>query len=313
MKAADRSQADQIADALLDYNKSVRRLPGIGTKATRVTFALQVVDSLRRRRYVSRILARPHNVNVANPAEESFDPLKGAVFYLRRHDVDEAAWLVFLYVHFGRHARGGWRYARNVYGRLGNGSLWNWHAVSGNPRHFRRWLADNEQAIKAGYPRSGFGNHRKYISLDGTSDRGTGQAVESYVSWIGPQRSHGDLFRSALDEVESDAARAFDILYKSMDRVITFGRLAKFDYLSMIGELGIAAIEAGSTYLAHSSGPRLGAALLLNGNPTSSTNIEDLERATVELATALGVNMQVMEDALCNWQKSPAKYLLFQG
>jgi hypothetical protein len=32
----------------------------------------------------------------------------------------------------------------------------------------------------------GFGNHRKYESLDADSPRGTGAVVESYVGWVNP-------------------------------------------------------------------------------------------------------------------------------
>jgi hypothetical protein len=33
----------------------------------------------------------------------------------------------------------------------------------------------------------------------------------------------------------------------------------------------------------------------------------------VKLGDALGVGMQVMEDSLCNWQKSPEAYVPFRG
>jgi hypothetical protein len=38
-----------------------------------------------------------------------------------------------------------------------------------------------------------------------------------------------------------------------------------------------------------------------------------LEEWLVQLGAGLGVGMQVLEDALCNWQKSPVQFKRFRG
>jgi hypothetical protein len=38
-----------------------------------------------------------------------------------------------------------------------------------------------------------------------------------------------------------------------------------------------------------------------------------LEDWLLELDATLGVGMQVMEDSLCNWQKSPIRFKHFRG
>jgi hypothetical protein len=45
----------------------------------------------------------------------------------------------------------------------------------------------------------------------------------------------------------------------------------------------------------------------------SAISAPDLEAALGELDERLHVGMQVLEDALCNWQKSPAQFVSFRG
>ena len=93
-----------------------------------------------------------------------------------------------------------------------------------------------------------------------------------------------------------------------MTAVKRFGRTARFDYLTMIGKLGLGNIQPGSAYLLESTGPLKGARLLF-GPATRAT----LETLTVQLGNRLDVGMQVMEDSLCNWQKSPGIFKPFRG
>jgi hypothetical protein len=242
-----------------------------------------------------------------------FDPLKAAILHQRQGHVDEAFWLVFLFVHFGKHGQAGWRFAREIYGRLGDGALWDWATISTNSDGFRKWLDSHQEELKrAGVPR-GFGNHRKYESLDAYSSNGTGTVVESYVKWVSPPRTHQDLMDEACQQADGDPRKTFDHLYQSMRAVKRFGRTARFDYLAMVGKLGLAPIEPGSAYLKNSTGPIEGARLLFSGHRTAALSTADLDRWLVELDAELKVGMQVLEDALCNWQKSPEKFKGFRG
>ena len=53
----------------------------------------------------------------------------------------------------------------------------------------------------------------------------------------------------------------------------------------------------------------MGARLLFGGN----NSLVSLNNWLVELGAELNVGMQVLEDALCNWQKSPDKFRRFRG
>lgn len=199
--------------------------------------------------------------------------------------------MVFLFVHFGKHHRAGWRYAREVYGRLGDGSRWDWASTSANPSSFRGWLAAHQGELRReGIPR-GFGNHRKYESLDARSPKGTGAAVESYVEWVNPPRTHQEMMEEARRNAEGNPRRTFAELYQSMRVVARFGRTARFDYLTMIGKLGLGAIEPPSTYMGGATGPIRGARLLAWASFSQVDRSERESKASSNLIALVGKSL----------------------
>lgn len=157
-------------------------------------------------------------------------------------------------------------------------------------------------------------SHRKYESLDAFSRNGTGSVVESFVNWITATGSFGDLVRAAHRRVGQNPTEVFDALYGDMRRVHRFGRLAKFDFLALLGKLGIAPITPGSAYIRDNAiGPFLGLCMLVTGNRNGPIIRTQADAIYVELGQALTVGMQELEDALCNWQKSPGEYRHFRG
>lgn len=313
MRPGDRNRASRLDMDLLSFDGNNHPLVGIREPQRRDAFIEQLLESMRRVRYVAVIRERQLSSSVADPSSDAFDPIKAAIFQHRCGNVDEAFWLLFLFVHFGKHARTEWRYVRDVYGRLDGGGRWDWQSTSSSPSHFREWLAQHQLEMKTKSGHGGFGNHRKYQSLDAYAPTGTGAVVESYVNWVRPPRSHEQLVLESLDQVDNNPRGAFHRLYRSMSDVIGFGRTAKFDYLTMIGKVGLASIEPGSTYLSESTGPKQGAHLLFGDYPTSAFKTAQLDGWLVELGDHLSVGMQVLEDALCNWQKSPNRFRAFRG
>lgn len=310
MTAEDRRLAAELERLLTEFDANQRRLPGIDQAGRKACFVGQLVESVRRVRYVAAVRERTLSPLRADPTSDLFDPIKAAILHLQSGDHDEASWLVFFSVHFGRALKSGWALAREVY--LGSGSgVWTWARTSANPKAFRTWLQRNLTRLKGtGYR---FGNHRKYQSLDGRKDRGTGDAVESYVAWVGRSRGHRAMFDRVLRDNGGDGRRAFDDLYESMGSVSAFGRMARFDYLTMIGKVGIAAIEPSSTYMDGATGPFTGARLLFGIRANQRVSRADLDAWLIDLGAHLTVGMQVIEDAVCNWQKSPAKFIRFRG
>ena len=310
LRQGDRVLARRLDERLNAFHRTTHKLPGIQPQARRVTFLAQVVESIRRVRYVAAIREREVSERRVDPSDELFDPLRAAILFQRQGELDEAFWMVFLFVHFGKHSRSRWWYARQVYGRFGDAhNRWTWATTSADPKAFRTWLGIHQDQIRVPGIPGGFGNHRKYQSLNANSDVGTGAAFETYVQWIGPPRTHAELVEQALDRRNQNPRYTFRDLYESMDCVASFGRMARFDYLAMLGKLGLATIEPDSAYMQGSTGPLDGARLLfgLQHGPTQ------LDERLIELEAQLGVGMQVIEDALCNWQKSPDAFVPFRG
>ena len=79
-----------------------------------------------------------------------------------------------------------------------------------------------------------------------------------------------------------------------------FGRLAAYDFLTLLGTAGVLPIGPDRLYLDGATGPLEGARALFGDRGSDPASLDG--RAT-RLAVALGVSLSAMEDALCNWQK----------
>lgn len=299
---------DQLDERIRKYERKTTSLPGIEGDVERAVLINQLIDSERRNQHFERMLSRPLTDRIADPHSIDFDPLRAAIFHWRRGNHDEAIWLVFLFVHFGKHPTAGWRYVREVYGRLNSKPIWAWTEISANTPEFRLWLGESqEQLLRRDQPR-GFGNHRKYSSLSHESNRGTAAVFESYVDWVMGDGSHEKLFAQYSDLPLPE--ERFDALYRDMRVVKDFGRIAKFDYLMTLSRLGFLDVKPGCAYLQSATGPLQGARLLVTG-PQSRTSARELEKILKGFAEATGTTFDVIEDAICNWQKSPGRFRKF--
>jgi len=169
-----------------------------------------------------------------------------------------------------------------------------------------QWIDTNSRQLNAV---GKFGNHRKYESLKYSI---TGQAINSYINWVGA----GHLLKFAQVESANATPRTrFQAFYASLSNVYRFGRTGKFDYITMMGKLGIIDVEPDSVYMIGATGPFDGARLLFTNDMDANLNRAQLNRMLGQLETHLGIRygMQVLEDAICNWQKSPTQYIHFRG
>lgn len=308
MRQRDEARAQQLHAGLMIFSKSVAPLPGIATVAARDSLVRQMIDSLHRIEFVHRLGERPIDPRRMDPAEPLFDPVRAAHLHKEAGDLDEAAWLIFLSTHFGFHRSCGWELTRRVYGALNLGPNWTWSRTSTRLGEFRQWFLENADQL-AGVP---FGNHRKYESVRPDAENNLADTIESYVGWVGANRGFTLMVADEAAEGAGDPKALFDKLYVACP-IVQFGRTAKFDLLTMIGKLGIANIEPPYPYFGGASGPLFGAKLLVAGDPKAKIPTRALTQVIVELGEALGVGMQVMEDSLCNWQKSQSQYAPFRG
>lgn len=295
-----------LDEALSAHAADTRPLPGIPNDASREALVMQLIASLRRLDYTEALRKRPIASARTDPNGLLFDPERASLWHFAQGDLDEAVWLTFLSIHFGKHGRHGWRRLSEVYSGLGEG-LWTWQRASANPDGFQDWLRRRADEIGGA-----FGNHRKYESLGADNDAGTASVIRSYIDWVGPTHSHQQRFAELVREGGNNPHAIFDAFYRSFN-VARFGRLGRFDFLALIGRLGFAPIAPGSAYLANATGPLRGVRLLFGGKIDAGLRAEDLQIYLDELDQHLQVGMQVLEDALCNWQKSPTVFKHFIG
>jgi hypothetical protein len=308
-----RQLTGRLAAGLDAYEAAKGPLPGL-TGARRATLIGQLADSSRVSLYVEHLRTSSLSGQAADPSDVGwFNPIKAAIIRHREGETDEAFWLIFLLTHFGRHRRARWRYVREVYGACGAGEPWTWERVSADVTGFRDWLDAHQSDLADPSRPGGFGNHRKYESLSGWTAAGTGSVVASYVAWVGDPPEHRTRFGAALAAASSDPGAAFDLLYRSMAAVHRFGRLARFDYLTMTGRIGLAGIQARQAYLAGSTGPLRGARLLFQPTGGANLPVSALEARAAVLCAHLDTGFGVLEDALCNWQKSPTEFRRYRG
>ncbi|QOG03479.1 hypothetical protein [Flavobacterium sp. MDT1-60] len=306
MRKKDIAEYNSIKQKLQNY--TIKTLPGIVSAVNLDCFTWQMVDSVKRVKYVTTIRDKNISQICTNPNNNAFDPIKAASYYKSIGNIDEAFWLVFLAIHFGKNKKTKWALVRAVYSGLSNSVKWNWQTVKNNPKAFQQWLHINKDSLKKA---GSVGNHRKYISLNALGNSGTGAAVLSYVDWVTSQGGTHQVFFQNLFGAETNAKKKFNIAYKSMSQVRSFGRMGKFDYLTMIGKLQLVDIVPDSVYMVGATGPYSGAKFLFGGNPSRielNNFLSDLE-----IHLGLDFGMQVLEDAICNWNKNRSKYVYFGG
>jgi hypothetical protein len=267
-------------------------LPGLKTRESQSRFVEKLFNSEKRH----RAIAIRKFIGSTDLHRRDFHPLKAIVQLFEAGDVDEAVWLLFLTIHFGQDVR---ETIRLFYAKLGVG-CWRWETVKNDPESLRAWMRANRNELR----KLKFGNHRKRRIMDPEHRRGTWKVIRSFLDWV---EEHGQGSpRRALIECIAGARNpgdAFDRLYETLD-ILDFGRTAKFDLLCLLGNLRIFDLLPPHCYLRDATGPKQGALLMATGRREGRFQSE-MERTIRKLTTFLGVPVETMEDALCNWQKRP--------
>jgi hypothetical protein len=188
---------EELDRGLLRFSIRDTTLAGVGSDIARRTLAQQMIASLRRLDYTEIQKNRDIHPDRANPDSHLFDPERAALWHARNGNPDEAIWLIFLSIHFGKNRTHGWRMLRDVYSGLG-AVRWTWARVSVQLEAFRDWLRTNRARV-----RGAFGNHRKYETLVTDSNSSTALVIESFVDLCRPSplrraRAWRDLTESGI-------------------------------------------------------------------------------------------------------------------
>lgn len=304
----DEERFEKIFNLLDTFPNGGVPLVGLTNPDRKTVLVAQLIDSIRRIEYLRVTSVRAKSPALYTPYSGSFEPFGGAAALHKAERTDDAYWLVYLATHFGKHKIDGWNLTEDFYGRFTQGGVWDWAAASQDPLAISQWLdAIYPHVTSAGRSRR-FGNHRKFETLK-PGPKGTGHAVATYIKWVGQYGSHEALINHAQKCVGQNPKEVYAYLYKDLNNVAKLGRLGKFDLLCNLSNLSIAPILPDKAYIAGSSGPILGAKLLFG----DGLSTKKLDEACAKLAEHLDVSPQAIEDALCNWQKRPGKYVYFRG
>lgn len=312
MSGIHKNRVEEFVAKIEQINNQVGPLPGIATAERRQCWSQQIVSSLRRISYTDTLLVRDVKPSRCDPNSDVFDPIRGVLHLHRSGHLDEAVWLAFILTHFGKHAMDEWKLAGNVYGSFGNGPVWTFAEYSSDASAFEDMLAVNQDKLKNVNISGRFSNHRKFESKKPQAIAATFRTFHDWQTEFGGFRER--VVRTHK-RVGQEPQAGFDELYKSMTEVSRFGggRLGRFDFLTMLGKLQVAPIAPGSVYLDKASGPLKGARLLFFGDRNHGITGKALEPRVDALDQILDVGKQVIEDSLCNWQKSPEDYVYFRG
>lgn len=149
-----------------------------------------------------------------------------------------------------------------------------------------------------------YSNHRKFTAKRLNGQKGVFESMEYIVENI--------------DQYSVENKMDFDSMYKLAQKIPNFGRLAAFDFSCSLVKCGLIVEEPQSMYGEHSTGPLNAIGLLLKLTNNSSS-LEAKLRLCSDLMQWFQNNSnifmvgQVLEDAICNWQKNTSYYIQYRG
>jgi hypothetical protein len=250
------------------------------------TFAAHVERSQRWRRWWQRQLTRTDQLR-------AMDILRWTAEAKSTGDLDEAIWRAFLAAHLGRmsvesHDTQRIDSAGGLLCGFEERPMWTWDTTSSDLPGFENWLQQNSKQLA----NLRFGNHRKFESK---KPHQLFDVIESFVVWV---EKFGPTPQSAFTTGATSPEEAFDELYIRLSGIHRFGRTGRFDLLLLLSDLGLLEARPGSSYLEGATGPIRGAKQLWGNLPLAA-----FEQRADELARRLELPPEVVEDALCMWQK----------
>lgn len=251
-------------------------------------FTRYVERSQRWRRLWQRKLHEPEKLG-------KMDILRWTARAKSAGDRDEALWRAFLAAHFGRASVTPQNEARRIEsaGKLLCGfsdePVWTWQTVVSDLPSFAVWL-DNHRAQLVELR---FGNHRKYESKQPAN---LFAVVGGFAEWV--SKWGGTPEKALSIDGATTPEAAFGELYQRFEGLYRFGRTGRFDLLLLLAEMDLITARPGSCCLRGATGPVRGARKLWGALP-----VAELERRADDLTRRVPLPFEIVEDALCNWQK----------
>jgi hypothetical protein len=261
------------------------------------TLARQTNDSIRRIE-----IYRTYKERAIHAVSKKLDFYHTSIPFVlaQRSDLSQnnRLWILYLATYFGKSNQSGWElFNRATFDS--NKSLMLFQDIQKDLDEYFRHLSSFDFFDGCSYS-----NHRKFTAKRLTGEKGVFESMEYFVENINQYS-----FEHRMD---------FHSIYKAAQKIPNFGRLAAFDFSSSLVKCGFNVAEPESMYGENSTGPLNAIGLLLrltNSDSSSKAKFQlcvDLMKWFQENSNIFMVG-QVLEDAICNWQKNPSTYTWYKG
>lgn len=213
-------------------------------------------------------------------------------------DTENRIWIVYLATYFGKSQKSSWELFNRAAFDLKR-SLITTVQIKADIEKYFNYLESFDF-----FENSKFSNHRKYTKKSLGGRKGLFRSMEYVLENIKQYCNN--------DQIE------FHEMYKRANQIPNFGRLASFDFSSSLVKCGFSIQEPQSMYARNSTGPLQALGFLLRLTD-SDTAIQAQKNLSDDLVEWFNQNSnifmvgQVLEDAICNWQKNPKKYIHYTG
>lgn len=257
----------------------------------------QTKDSIRRIKIYDNYRER---ANLAVEQNRPFDSTNNPLVLAQRADlsIQNRIWVIYLATYFGKSETSSW----DLFNRASfdkNKTFIKIEMIRANTQKYFEYLQSFDF-----FETTKFSNHRKYTKKALVGNKGFFRSM-NYVL---------ENLESFIQEQEFE----FDEMFLLSKRIPNFGRLAAFDFSSSLVKCGLNVKEPLSMYARNSTGPLRALGLLLRLTDSVDTDntrkelSDDLVRWFNEHSNIFMAG-QVLEDAICNWQKNPNTYTLYKG
>jgi hypothetical protein len=259
--------------------------------------ARQTFDSIRRIQIYDTYRLRAQK---AVQSKETFIHTSNPFVLAQRSDLSlpNRIWIIYLATYFGKSNKSHWELFNRACFRQDQ-SLIKFEKIEEDLDDYFNYLLSFEFFEGCSYS-----NHRKYIAKKFMGDKGLFRSIEYLVNHI--------------HSYSSDNEMKFHEMYLLSQKIPNFGRLGGFDFTSALVKCRLNVKEPKSMYANHSSGPLQGLKLLLK---LTKNNISKASQVQLSLDlmdwffdnSKIFMVGQVLEDAICNWQKNTVKYIRYTG
>ncbi len=287
----------EILDLEKLWDKAFEDILGVKIDPIKLSIlALQTRDSIRRIQiYGTYKLKAQTAVKESKPFFHTSNPF----VLTQRVDLSfqDKVWFIYLATYFGKSNRSGWELFKRAAFKK-DLSLITFNQVNNNLEEYFEYLLSFDF-----FKECTFSNHRKFTAKSLLGHKGLFISIEFLVNNI-----HQFCPTNRME---------FHRMFLLANKIPNFGRLAAFDFSSSLAKIGLID-EPKSMYAENSTGPLKALELMLKLTNNEASVLSQKEFAVslmcwfLENSNIFMVG-QVLEDAICNWQKDTTKYRLYKG